>query len=417
MIPPPPPQASITLSEQRKRKKRFELAPVESSQQSDQDSYNNPFIPKPPLMSLANDMLLVPYIHYGLNRNLTVLTLLDRENILTKSPTLVSFGGSSFELGYQKTLLMLDLDPATKYSKDGGLDTSFEYDWKPIQTTNNQVFEKENFTCIFGNMIYSKRNQAIYVFGRGWSKSWVASLSLKTLSWKMKDVSINHHYDQVKFAISQNDDQFLICHSASQYYGPFYISLCSFRDLENMFMDEEVRVGLTSIEEPILVENSEIQSKMTAPISDGNKVALYGSTFYDCQKIHIMDFAENIDKRQFVQFEYPENSYILEIPPHLREFKSKQQLLVSTSGSFYKCNIVDRKTKLLKCSKSAIIMKHHKLFPPFMAFFKTRKDENQIVYITNNDVLFILKLDYSVPSYAFRNKLGDIYFSDISIQF
>ncbi|EFC42760.1 predicted protein [Naegleria gruberi] len=347
--PPPPPQLpSSSIADQRKKKKRFKLVPPSDNQVP----LSNPSIPKPPLH--------------------------------------ISFGGSSFELGYQKTLLMLDLDPATKYSQDGGLDTSFEFDWKPIQTENNQVFDESNFTCMFGNIIYSKRNQAIYVFGRGWSKPWIAELSLKTLKWKKKDVSINHVFPSVKYAVSQDSENFLLCMEGDYYNNPPKLSMFKFSELERIFSKQEKEELLLG-DRSCFTLNGNFQARMTAPLSNENKTKIISNCPYIGEPV------------------YP-------CATELMNDSNSKCVLISSGDKYFNFNVDKRTPKSLRYSKSAIEMNYHKLFVPYLAYFKTRRGENQVVHIINNDILLILKLDNIVPTYAFNNKLTEAHFSDVIVE-
>jgi len=387
----PPSVVVPNLAETRKKKKRFKL-PTNNVDSVDSEAFVS-----------SNRVLVQPHIHFGLDRFMTVFGFMDKYNEFNHSPTLLSIGGSGYD-GYNMELLALNLD-------DKSLDKKQEFEWKVVTSHNLDIFSRDYFAPKASNasIVYSRRHQKLFCFMDG---NHVYALCLKSLVWKIITFSLGMgSYVWVFSATNLGDDKHvLICSNQTN------MILVDLDEINNALESGLHNVSLQSFKQ--ITSSTNLNVRALVPLN--SEMDLFST---GCRPNYMSFDEESYAQLLGLPTSKMEHLTAKEIDPSLttvihyyhnaisvaeEELCSEpKELLISFYSKdsktlyLYTYNVATQKFTRYCHNPIPIEVDIHKLFIPSLFTFVNKKSEKCAVYIPNNDIVYMIKLDYLKISNAF----------------
>ncbi|EFC45558.1 predicted protein [Naegleria gruberi] len=417
-VPPPPAHGISSALIKKKHKKRFTISTENILQQNSINRSEDEEIKRKNNYHHEGRVLIIPQLHYGLEKIGTKITLMDRDNLLTHSPTLISFGGYSVFGGIiDVQLLYLDLEP----SESGELNVEFE--WKLLDEGNSELINLVTVSNL--TFHYCKQRQSLLLFIPTDHVN-IFEFSLTSRTWE-KSKFISPFYDSY-FLIDRDEKHLIDIMSSDSMYINCYELSGVFSNMDKKGVELPTPKSRMNA---ILEEELVIHRDATLPILDEQKILIL-STMSRGQNYNYISKSPDlltINLSGSNPFEHCKLFDEIGSKPTLAEFPKidklqKSKVLISVFNNTKKRMVLFVKdvskhgVEELRYNPLPIELKRHVLFETVSFGFITKKNERRILLMPSNDLIFIIKIDYFAISFAFpfiSNMRILLPISDISI--
>ncbi|KAG2388308.1 hypothetical protein C9374_000472 [Naegleria lovaniensis] len=351
---------------------------------------------------------MVPHLHYNLNRQFTLITIMDEYNEITKSPTLVAFGGSHT---MDHTIYYLDLEP--KLSDEN----SSLYEWKELTTVtkniNGEYFQLNRLDYYNASMIYSRKLQQLIIFEG--STNGIYSLCLKTKTWA-KALELNfvgwpiYHAHFLKLCDEHSNHALLVSRFTD--YSNFNLMI-GMIDLDDLCATIHTpQKSVTFLKPPKVCKRNSVTPNYVVPLRHKQQLVIFDTN----EKSVITTSLSNQDEKtqrcdcmtpncnRLVACVLPTDGLSV-VPSQEDEDLHGTQLLVSFIRDKQHClyeyhSKKETFTRLIH-NPLPIQLEHHIFFQPVLCTYRNRRKERCAIFMPNLDILFKIKLDYEKPECAF----------------
>lgn len=335
-----------------------------------------------------------------------MITFMDEYNEITKSPTLVSFGGSNVT---DHTIYYLDLEP--KLTNDSSTQC---YEWKELLTLTNNVngeyFKNNKLDYSSASMVYSRKLQQLIIF-EGWShgiyclclktKTWAKALELNFVGWPV------YYRHFLKLCDEQTNNALLLSRLSTDYEINLSVGVIDLKELCDTIKNPNKSV--TFGQPPKSCARKGVTPHSVVPLWHEKKLLIFDSfkeivttisLSSNCgdEKRHPCDIMER-GCRRLVACALPKDGY--SVTTNKEELHGSHALISfiddDKKHSLFEYDSKSEVFTRLVHNSLPIQLEHHAFFQTVLFAYRNRRQERCAVLIPNLDVLFKIKLDYEKP--------------------